>query len=104
MKDTGKAFLAGLLIAGSALIAPTVVSAAVFVDVGIAPPAPQVEVVPAPRAGFVWAPGYWDYRDHGHVWVGGRWIPERRGWHWVPDRWEQRGPHWHHVPGVWVRG
>jgi hypothetical protein len=104
MKHNRKAFLAGLLIAGSALVAPALVSAAVLVDVDIAPPAPQVEVVPGPRAGFVWAPGYWDYRDHGHVWVGGRWIPERRGYHWVPDRWEQRGPHWHHVPGVWVRG
>jgi hypothetical protein len=104
MNSTGKAFIAGLLIAGSALVAPAIVSAGVVVDVDIAPPAPQVEVVPAARAGFVWAPGYWDYRAGAHVWVGGRWIPERRGWHWVPDHWEQRGPHWHHVVGVWVRG
>jgi hypothetical protein len=104
MKNTGKAFLAGLLIAGSALVAPAVVSAGVVVDVDVAPPALRVEPVPPARAGFVWAPGFWDYRGHGHVWVGGRWLPERRGWHWVPDHWDQAGPHWHHSPGYWARG
>ena len=104
MKSTGKAFLACLVIAASAMIAPAVVSAGVVVDVDVAPPAPQVEVVPAARPGYVWAPGYWDYRAGGHVWVAGRWIGERRGWHWVPDHWEQRGPHWHHAVGYWARG
>ena len=41
MKNTRKAFLAGLLLAGSALVSPAVVSAGVVVDVDIAPPAPQ---------------------------------------------------------------
>ena len=51
----------------------------------------RVEEVPPPRAGYVWAPGFWEWRGGRHVWVGGHWIGERRGYHWVPDRWEQRG-------------
>lgn len=37
-------------------------------------PAPVVEVVPVcPGEGYVWAPGYWTFRDHGYVWVRGAW-------------------------------
>ena len=40
----------------------------------------RVETVPEPRVGFVWAPGFWEWRDHAHVWVPGRWMGERRGY------------------------
>jgi hypothetical protein len=81
--------------------APMISSARVYLDVDIAPPAPQVEVVPAPRAGFVWAPGYWNYDGHRHVWAKGHWIHERKGHHWVGDNWEQRNGRWHHEVGHW---
>jgi hypothetical protein len=84
-----------------AAAAPTIGSARVYVDVDVAPPAAQVEVIPASRAGYVWAPGYWNYQGHRHVWVGGRSIRERRGNHWVGDSWEQRGERWHHTRGHW---
>src|SRR3984957_45864 len=103
MKSTKKALLLSFCVAASTIIAPSIVFAGVSVDIDVAPPAPQVEVVPAPRAGFVWAPGFWEWRGHTHVWVPGRWVGERRGYHWVPDRWEQRGPHWHHERGHWER-
>jgi hypothetical protein len=103
MKNITRTVLMSACLAGSAILAPRLASAGVGIDINIAPPAPQVEVVPPPRAGFVWAPGYWDYRGHGHVWVPGRWVGERRGYHWVPDRWEQRGPNWHHERGHWER-
>ena len=103
MKSTTKALLMSLCIAGSAVVVPTMASAAIGIDIDIAPPAPRVEVVPAPRSGYVWAPGYWEYRHRAHVWVPGRWVGERRGYHWVPDRWEQRGPHWHREVGHWER-
>jgi hypothetical protein len=75
-----------------------------FVEIQVAPPPPQVEVVPAPRVGYVWAPGYWRWNGRRHVWINGRWVGERRGWHWVPEAWVQ-GPNgrWHLVPGRWVR-
>lgn len=103
MNRSTKAVLMAVCLAGSAVVLPALSEAGVAVDINIAPPAPQVEVVPAPRPGFVWAPGFWEWRGNAHVWVPGRWIGERRGFHWVPDMWVQRGPRWHHVPGHWAR-
>ena len=86
-----------------ASVAPTVVLARTYVDIEVAPPAPRHEEIPGPRAGFVWAPGYWDYRDHNHVWVGGRWMAERHGHHWVAEHWEDHHGRWHFEPGHWER-
>jgi hypothetical protein len=91
------------LIVAAAIAVPALSSAGVVVDIGVAPPAPQVEVVPAVRAGYVWAPGYWAWRGGRHVWVGGHYIHERRGYHWIPDAWVQAGPRWHYAPGHWER-
>ena len=88
-------------ILGVGAIMPAIGSARVNVDIDVAPPAPREEVIPAPRVGYVWAPGYWNWSGHEHVWVGGRWVSERRGHHWVADHWEQHGNHWHHEPGHW---
>jgi len=99
-----KIVLGLMLSAGTlALSAPIATLAAVNVDIDIAPPAAPVEVVPAPRVGWVWAPGYWEWRGHRHFWVGGHWIHERPGFHWVPAHWVQRGPHYHFVSGHWQR-
>jgi hypothetical protein len=103
MQASHKALFLSFCMAASAAAVPTIASAGVAVDIDIAPPPVRVETVPPARAGYVWAPGYWDYRGHDHVWVGGRWVHERHGYHWVSDRWEQRGPHWHHEPGHWER-
>jgi hypothetical protein len=103
MNSTVRAWVMTLCIGGGAAVAPGLASAGVDIDINIAPPAPRVEVAPPPRVGYVWAPGYWEYREHGHVWVPGRWMAERRGYHWVPDRWEQRGPRWHRERGHWER-
>jgi WXXGXW repeat (2 copies) len=84
-----------------AAAAPMISNARVYVDVDIAPPAAQVEVIPAARVGYVWAPGYWNYSGHQHVWAGGHYIRERRGHEWVGDTWEQRGTRWHHEGGHW---
>ncbi len=78
-----------------------VASARAYVDIDIAPPAPREEIVPGPRAGFVWAPGYWDYDGHHHQWRKGHWEHERHGHHWVNDNWVQRDGHWHHDRGHW---
>jgi hypothetical protein len=86
-----------------AIASPMMASARVYVDIDVAPPPARVEVVPGPRVGYVWAPGYWNYSGHRHVWVGGRWYHERHGRHWVNDRWDQRGDRWHHDRGHWDR-
>lgn len=85
----------------TASIAPGISFARTFVDIDVAPPAPREEVVPAPRVGFVWAPGFWDYDGHHHVWSKGHWERERSGHHWVNDSWVQRDGHWHHDRGHW---
>ena len=78
-------FIAAAL-AASAL--PAVARTDVFVSV--APPAPRYEVAPAPRAGFVWAPGYWDWRRGSYHWVGGHWNRPRPGYLYHPVRWVHR--------------
>jgi hypothetical protein len=100
---TRKLLLATLWLAATASIAPVVSSAAVNIDIDVAPPAPRVEVVPEPRHGYVWAPGYWEWRGHEHVWVAGHFIRERHGYHWVPDAWVGNGPHYHYARGHWER-
>ena len=97
------ATLSSLLLGAAAGLAPAVSSAAVSIDIDVAPPPARVEVVPAPRAGWVWAPGFWEWRGHEHVWVGGHGIRERPGFHWVPDTWVGNGPHYHYVRGHWER-
>ena len=41
---------------------------------------PMVEslavVQPAPRAGYIWSPGHWEWNGRRHVWVAGRWIAD----------------------------
>ncbi|MDR3389305.1 MAG: hypothetical protein P4L92_19855 [Rudaea sp.] len=86
---------------GLAAATPMIGSARVFVDIDVAPPAPQVEVVPEARVGYVWAPGFWDWDGHRHVWVKGHYIREHHGHVWVADSWEQRNGRWHHEPGHW---
>ena len=99
-----KMALALMLAVGAvSLSTPLPALSAVNLDIDIAPPAPRVEVVPPPRVGWVWAPGFWAWRGHRHFWVAGRWMRERPGFHWVPAHWQPRGPHWHFVPGHWAR-
>ena len=68
--------------------------AAAEIYVNIAPPAPRYEVVPAPRVGYVWIPGYYDWRGNRHVWTRGRWERERHGYHYHPTRWTERDGRW----------
>lgn len=99
------AFRTRMVLAALALgaIASPVASARVYVDIDRAPPPARVEVVPAARAGYIWAPGYWDWRGHRHVWVNGSWVRERRGYHWAPHGWVEREGRWHFNRGRWER-
>jgi hypothetical protein len=94
-----------ILVAALALgaISVPIVSEARTVIVEVAPPPARVEVVPAARVGYVWAPGYWNWNGHRHVWVAGRWVGERHGWHWEAHHWEEREGRWHFHEGGWRR-
>jgi hypothetical protein len=69
------------------------------VVVHTAPPPPRVEVVPAPREGYVWEQGHWQWRNGAYLWEPGHWELVQVGYHWVRGHWDQRGDGW-----VWVKG
>jgi hypothetical protein len=64
-----------------------------------APPAEQVEVEPAVRAGYIWVRGHWVWNGARYAWIRGHYEVVRAGHAWVPGHWERR-------PGgyVWVEG
>ena len=95
--------LAGALVSASLVVMSLPAAAAVGLYVDIAPPASRYEVVPAPRAGYVWVPGFWDWRGNRHVWARGHWERERRGYFWHPNRWEERDGRWVFEKGRWDR-
>lgn len=79
--------------------------ARVGVVVGIAPPAPVVEAVPAPpAAGYVWQPGYWSWNGVQYVWVPGAYVAAPyMGAAWIPGRWIRHGDGWVWAAGHWRR-
>ena len=95
--------LIGALATAAIGVLPLPAAADVSFYVDIAPPAPRYEVVPAPRAGYVWVPGYWDWRGNRHVWAKGHWERERRGYYYHPTRWEHRDGRWQLERGRWDR-
>jgi hypothetical protein len=92
-----------ILIAASAGAAPlTSIAAPVDVFIGVAPPPPRIERIPAPRHGYVWAPGHWEWNGRRHIWVGGYWIAERPGYAYSAPVWVQRGGGWVLEPERWA--
>jgi hypothetical protein len=65
------------------------------------PPPPRFERVPHPRRGYVWVPGYWQWRGHHHVWVPGTWIVARPGYAYGNPRWIERDGRWYFERGRW---
>ncbi len=64
---------------------PTAMARSQFeLELNFGPPAPVYEAAPAPRVGYVWAPGYWDYESNKHIWRKGHWEHERQGQRWAP--------------------
>jgi len=89
------------LLVGTA--APPAAEAQVSLDVVVRTPPPpvHVEAVPAPRVGYVWAPGYWRWDGHRHIWYQGHWEAERPGQHYVAARWVNTPGGWRFVPAHW---
>ena len=86
-----------------ALPASAQVTAGLYVD--LAPPPARVEVVPAPRPGYVWSQGYWRWEEprRSHVWVEGSFIAERPGHRWHNHSWVSRDNRYYYEPGRWER-
>jgi hypothetical protein len=107
LKRTALVMLAVAAFLAPAALTPAAAQVGVSINIGVPPPAPIYEAVPAPRVGYVWAPGFWRWEGERHVWAPGHWMADRPGQHWVADHWNHvEGPHggWHHEPGHWEHG
>ncbi len=89
-----------LLAAGASV--PAFAGLDVNIDIG-APPAPRVEAVPVAPAGYVWAPGFWEFFHGQYVWRRGHFIEGRPGYRWAPETWDRRGNAHHFEEGHWER-
>lgn len=92
-----------LLAASAASLAASVCFAHAVIIAPMAPPPPRVEVVPAPRPGYVWDQGRWGWAHGRYVWMPGHWRAMRPGRRWVPGHWVQRGRNWSWIDGRWAR-
>lgn len=68
-----------------------------------APPPVRVENFGAPRAGYLWVAGRWDWRNGNWAWIDGHWERERANMQWYPGRWELQGNYYVWVEGRWDR-
>jgi hypothetical protein len=99
-------FAAALLALSAAAFTPSIAAAQVGVTVviGQAPPPLRYERVPPPRNGYIWSPGYWDWRSNRHVWIGGNWVAARPGYVYAQPHWVQRQGRWYREQARWNRG
>ena len=88
---------------GAAALMPVTASAQIDLNlfVNAAPPAARYEAIPAPRSGYVWAPGYWNWEGNRHVWTAGRWEQERQGYQYQRSEWQRHNDGWRLNRGGW---
>jgi hypothetical protein len=99
-----KNVLASALLAAGMLggaVMPQTASAAIEVYVNAPPPEARYERVPQVQRGYVWSPGYWDWRSNKHVWVKGSSVRERHGYEYEPHRWVERDGRWNLEHSRW---
>ena len=98
-----KTKLMAVLFAAGLAAAPAVSLAATEFEVTIAPPADRVEVVPAPREGYVWQKGYWRYDNDGkrYNWADGQYIKGREGHRYIQGEWRHEGEKHRFTRGHW---
>jgi hypothetical protein len=99
---------AALFSTATVVTAPFAPAAAqISITFGSPPPPPVYEVVPVPRAGYVWAPGHYRLINDRYVWRSGQWVVARPGYRYVPDNWERvvigGRDQWRYVPSRWDR-
>ncbi|RJG19195.1 YXWGXW repeat-containing protein [Massilia cavernae] len=96
--------LATMIALGAAAYMPlsSVAQSSFSVVIGDAPPAPRYESVPAPRSGYIWAPGYWNWTGDRHDWVPGHWERDRRGYRYRAPEWERADRGYRLNQGDWV--
>jgi hypothetical protein len=94
---------AAMIVLGTAIVLPLQASAQVRINIFVneAPPAPRYEVVPAPRRGYAWTPGYWNWNGQRHVWQQGQWVRARAGQQYQRTEWYRENDGWRLRKGGW---
>ncbi|MEO8155261.1 MAG: hypothetical protein ABI605_19515 [Rhizobacter sp.] len=95
--------LAAACISAAFIWTPVPSFAAVSVWVHRAPPELRVEQAPAPRRGYHWVPGYWDWNGRRHVWKTGTWVRERHGYAYASPTWVEDHGKWRLQRGQWSK-
>ena len=73
------------------------------VYVSIDPPARRAEKYEN-RAGYIWAPGSWNYNNDKYEWQAGHHVAERKGYRYQNDRWVKHdNDKWTMQRGGWSR-
>ena len=102
MKSLSKALWVTLCLGAAALSGSSAALAGAAPEV--APPPSRDERAPAPRDGYVWAPGYWDWSDSDddYYWEPGSWIePPSPGVYWTPGYWRYYNGSYLFSDGYW---
>ena len=98
-----KKLIIGSLVAATLAASAMPAAARTDILVNVAPPPLRYEVVPAPRVGYVWVPGYWEWHRHRHVWIAGHWTRHRHGYVYAPAAWVERDNRWYYRGPRWDR-
>jgi len=88
--------------AAAAAPLPSLAGTSVSLFVRAAPPAPIYEAAPAPRHGYVWAPGHWEWNGYRHIWAPGFWVAARPGYAYQAPTWYARDGGWVMQPARWT--
>lgn len=99
VRNTVSALMLAFGVTGAASLATAQV--VVGYDIGVAPPASRVEVIPAPREGYVYEPGHFTWDGTQWLWTEGHYIEQRPGYLWRPYVFERRGETYFYRPGFW---
>jgi hypothetical protein len=94
---------AALIAATGGALIPLQANAQVGVSVviGNRPPPVRYEPVPPPRAGYIWAPGYWNWDGRRHIWAGGHWEQVHNYREYRPAQWRHGQRGWELDRGGW---
>ena len=103
-KTLGITALLIAMCAASVLPATAIAQVNLNFIIGQPPPPLRFESVPAPRVGYLWAPGYWDWNGNQHVWSSGHWERVRPDYDYVRPEWRQENGQWRLQHGGWKRG
>lgn len=96
------ALVALALLCGALLCRPALAQFSAEIIVGSPPPV-MVQPMPAPRMGYVWAPGYWYWDGREYLWYEGHWELARAEEQFVAAAWVQMPMGWRFVPAHWER-